>query len=282
MQSNAVLQFETWSREERSFREASIDVDRERKRMEESLLQLRTKHKQISSDTRESSDLLGRFHRDYGLLQQEKERLSRQLMEERTMLEQCSHDAKELLLQVASVKAEYQQKIEIAQKELSDIQYQYEAHLIQAMLNTKTASVLQDFLSKLLTNHDSNNNDKLGTLFDTIKAWKVTANTQEHSLAEVDRLAKKVKELRCCAMEMMKGKETNVCESNSASTILWLLYKYHNSHGSIPQNNNNIFSLVPKFSTSRNRPWMNWNVVGKRRKIHLFTMIFHPPRTILR
>ena len=204
------MQFETWSREERSFRAASINVDRERKRIEESLHQLRLQHKKLSSDTRESADMLGRFHRDCGLLEQEKERLSRRLMEERTMLEQCSNDAKELLCEGTSAKTAYHQQIKSVQTDFSDVLYQQEAQLLDAMISTKTVAALHEFLSGL-TNEC--NNEKLTVLLETLKTWTAIANSHTDSIAEVDNLTKKVNGLRCLAMEIMKGNEMTVRDS---------------------------------------------------------------------
>jgi chromosome segregation ATPase len=202
MQSNAVLQFETWSREERSLRAASINVDRERKRMEESLQQLRVQHKQLSSDSRESADLLGRFHRDCGFLEQEKERLSRQLMEERAMLEQCSQHAKDLLVEGTSAKAAYCQKIGSIQTELSDVLYQQEAQLLYTMISTETVAALQDFLLELP--HEPKN-EEINALLDSLKDWTAIANSHENSMAEIDQWTKKVNGLRHQAMEIMQG-----------------------------------------------------------------------------
>ena len=208
MQSNAVLQFETWSREESSFRAASQSADRERKRIEESLQQLRLQHKQLNSDTRESSDMLGRFHRDFGLLEQEKERLSRQLKTERTMLEQCSNDTKDLLLQGKSAKTEYQSKIESVQVQLADLQYQKEAQILETMMSTKTVTVLQAFLSEL-----NSGNGKYKEFMDTLNAWTAAVNSHENSIVEIDHLTNKVNGLRHLAMEIVKAQTTNVRSS---------------------------------------------------------------------
>ena len=207
MQSNAVLQFETWSREESSFRAASLNADRERKRIEESLQRFRLQHKQLSSDTRESADLLGRFHRDFGLLIQEKERLSQQLKGERTMIEQCSHETIELLRQGKSAKAEYQSKIESVRKQLTEFQYQKEAQYLDTMISTKTVDVLQGFLSEA---NIGNENEKRSEFMDTLHDWTIVANSREHSIAEVDQLANKVKSLRRLATEIVKEQTMKV------------------------------------------------------------------------
>lgn len=214
MQSNAILQFETWSREETTFRAASTNVDRERKSIEESLIQLRLEHKQLSSDTRESADLLGRFHRDSGLLEQEKKRLSHQLKEERSMLEQCSHDAEDLLLQAKSAKEAYHQKIALAQTELTELMYQQEASLLSTMISTKTVAALLAFLLEL---HKHSKNGKLCELMGSMKAWTIAANSHENSIDEVDHLTKKVVGLRHLAMEILKEKDENVRYSSRTS-----------------------------------------------------------------
>jgi hypothetical protein len=207
MHSNAVQQFETWSREESTFRAASLSADQERKRIEASLQQLRLQHKQLSSDTRESADLLGRFHRDFGLLIQEKERLSQQLKEERTMIEQCSHENKEHLLQGKSSKAVYQSKIEMVRTQLIDLQYQKEAQCLDTMISAKTVVVLQGFLSE---SKIGNENEKVSEFMDTLQAWNVVANAHEHAIAEIDHLTNKVKSLRHLATEIVKEQTMKV------------------------------------------------------------------------
>lgn len=205
MQSNAVQQFETWSREESSFRTASLNADRERKRIEESLHRFRLQQKQLSSDIRESADLLGRFHRDFGLLVQEKERLSQQLKGERAMIEQCSHESKELLLQGKAAKAMYQSKIESAHAQLTDLQYQKEADSLESMISAKSVVALQAFLSEA-----NNGNEKLSEFMDTLSAWSIVANSHEQSKAEVGHLENKVKGLRHLAMKIVKEQTMNV------------------------------------------------------------------------
>lgn len=205
MQSNAVLQFETWSREESSFRAASLNADRERKRIEESLQRFRLQHKQLSSDTRESADLLGRFHRDFGLLLQEKERLSQQLKGERAMIEQCSHESKELLLQGKAAKAMYQSKIESVHTQLTELQYQKEARSLETMISAKSVVALQAFLSE-----SSSDNEKRSEFMDAFNAWSIVANSHEQSIAEGNHLVNKVNGLRHLAMKIVKEQTMNV------------------------------------------------------------------------
>ena len=210
MQSNAVLQFESWSREESSFRAASINADRERKHIEESLHQLRLKHKQLSGEARESADLLGRFHRDCDLLEQEKERLSHQLTEERKLLEQCSHDTDELILQATSAKTMYHQKINSVQMELTDLLGQQEVQFVNTMICTKTVVALRDFLAEL--DHASKH-ETLHEFMNTLKNWIEIATSLDNSIADVDRLTKTVSSLRQSAIDIIKGESTNVRNS---------------------------------------------------------------------
>jgi chromosome segregation ATPase len=201
MQSNAVLQFETWSREESSFRAASLNADRERKRLEESLKQLRAQQKQLSNDTRESADLLGRFHRDCGLLEKEKERLLFQLKEERSMLQRCSQDSDDLLSKGTFAKSAFHQKVESLQTELKDMLHHQENGILQTMTNAATMAPLQNFISEL---YDVNKNENISEFLDILKAWKAVADLNETLVAEIDLTAKDINELRSRAFAVGK------------------------------------------------------------------------------
>jgi chromosome segregation ATPase len=173
MQSNALVQFETWSREESSFRTETDQADRERKHTEETLSQLRLQQKQLSNDARESSDLLGRFHRERDLLQQEKGRLQRQLAEERAMLEQCARSTKEVLSEETSSKKAFSKEVDSLSVELAESLSQQEVLCIQSMLYQETAKELREFLFVLMKN---GNTDKyLVELDSSLKAWMEAA-----------------------------------------------------------------------------------------------------------
>jgi hypothetical protein len=138
MQSNAVFQFETWAREESSFRAETINADRERKHIEEIFLQLRVQQKQLSTDARKFSDLLGRLHRECGLPEQEKQRLLCQLKGERIMLEQCTQDAAELVVHETSAKSAFHSKSAEENVDLTELLSQQEDFYMQSILGNET------------------------------------------------------------------------------------------------------------------------------------------------
>jgi chromosome segregation ATPase len=193
MQSNAVLQFETWAREESSFRAETINADRERKHIEESLHQLRIQQKQLNTDARKFSDLLGRLHRECGLLEQEKQRLQCQLKGERTMLEQCTQDAADLLLHETSAKLAFHSKIKAENADLTDLLSQQEDFYVQSILDNETLIALQEFVS----NKMESDYEFMGTL----KAWSTVATCSEKFLKDIKEIKTSIEILRARALD---------------------------------------------------------------------------------
>lgn len=195
MQSNAVAQFEAWSREESAFRAATAKADRERQHLEGILLQLRQQQKKLSHDTRESSDLLGRFHRECGLLHQEKLRLLRQLKEERAMLEQCARDTEEILLQETTAKKLFCKEVESLNIELAESLSNQEDRSFQKMMCIETVSTLQEFLSKL-DEKEASKNESIVTFTESLKSWIDAATASEHLNQELRLIKDEVEILR--------------------------------------------------------------------------------------
>lgn len=200
MQSNAVAQFEAWSREESSFRAATEQADRERQRLEGILSQLRVQQKKLSSDTRESSDLLGRFHRECGLLHQEKDRLLHQLKEERALLEQCARETDEYLLQETAAKKLFCQEMESLNSELANSLSSQEDAFFQMMMCVETVSALQACLLEMEEKQGSTGkNESFAAIAESLKNWIGVTKASENQMKELNMLKKNVEALRSCA-----------------------------------------------------------------------------------
>jgi hypothetical protein len=218
MHSNAVSQFETWSREESSFRAATINADRERKRIEESLFQLRTQQKKLSTDARKSSDLLGRLHRDCGLLEQERERLLRQLKEERTLLEHCTQDAEELQFQETSAKTAFYKQIDSENTELTDLLLQQEDFYLQSILGNETVSALQEYIANEFFSDCK--------FMDTLKAWSAIANSNENVVKEIEGIKKSIEIMRARSLEVEVQENNGVCDSSEYIALVVVNREY--------------------------------------------------------
>jgi hypothetical protein len=195
MQSNAVAQFEAWSREESAFRAATAKADRERQHLEGILSQLRLQQKKLSHDTRESSDLLGRFHRECGLLHQEKERLLRKLKEERAILESCARDTEETILQDAKAKKLFCKELESLNSELAESLSNQEDRSFQKMMSIETVATLKEFLLHLEEKQVSKN-DSIHLFTEILKSWIDAATASENLNRELRLLKNDVETLR--------------------------------------------------------------------------------------
>lgn len=199
IQSNAVSQFEAWSREENSFRAAAAQADRERSHVEARLRQLRLEQKQLSIDTRESSDALGRFHRERGLLLQEKERLEQQLKEERFMLEECARESETLVTQTTAAKQDFCQEMEALNDELSALLHQREDRRLQKMICSETMAALQEFFAK--QNDDASKHDGKAELEAAMEAWIAANISHENAKQECETIKKIIGSLRARTLQ---------------------------------------------------------------------------------
>jgi hypothetical protein len=146
--SNALAQFDLLDKEEKSFREAAEKTDRERARVEESLQQLRAQQKQLGSETRLSNDALGRLTRERAMLQAEKERLQRQLQEERSLLEQCAQQTEQLKAVDIDNKKQFSKEMESCNNALMDLLVQQDDRRLQKVVNSHEAmDLLKKFYS---------------------------------------------------------------------------------------------------------------------------------------
>jgi hypothetical protein len=209
MHSNAVAQFEAWSREESAFRTATAKADRERQQLEGVLAQLRQEQKKLSHETRESSDLLGRFHRECGLLHQEKERLLRQLKEERAMLEQCARDTEEILLQETTAKKLFCKEVEALNSELAESLSNQEDRAFQKMMCIETVTTLQEYLLKL-EEEPKNHNEPIRVLTESLQNWMDAATASENPNQELSLLKNDVEMLRSHASGIVANENKGV------------------------------------------------------------------------
>jgi chromosome segregation ATPase len=206
--STAVSQFEAWSREENSLRAAAAQADRDRLRVEERLRVQRLQVQQLSRETREASDALGRFHRERGLLQQEKERLEHQLHEERLMLEDCAAETEQLVTQETMAKKEFCKEMEALNEELSSLLMQQEDRRLQKLMCTETVTALRDYFAKL--DDSSKQRNSIAETEEAMEAWMVANSSHQDVTKECEILQNSIEELRARVLQQSSSRHQPV------------------------------------------------------------------------
>lgn len=219
IQSNAVEQFESWAKEEKSFRQAAAKADHERSSVEERLRQLRMQQKQLGIDMRESSNALGHFHREHSLLQQEKERLKQQLKEERLMLDEFAAETEQLTTQDIAAKKEFCKEMGSMNEELSALLMQQHDRRLHNMICAETVAVLREFLAKA---DDSSKRSSLAEVEAAIKAWDPVNACYENAAKECEMIKKTIETLRARALQQasMDGHPVRRAASKSRCELL--------------------------------------------------------------
>jgi myosin heavy subunit len=140
--SATATQCDAWNREERSVREAVVKADRERAFAEQRCYSLHMGQQQLSNETRELSDALGRFHSERGFLVKENERHIQLLNADRSMMEESVHKSEEMSRYETEEKAEFCKEAEALNEELAMLHMHQEDRRLKKLLSNDTISAL--------------------------------------------------------------------------------------------------------------------------------------------
>lgn len=225
LQSNAVSQFAAWAREETAWRAAAAEADGARVRAAERLRLLRLRQQQLSRDARESSDALGRYHRQRDLLRREKDRLARQLRDERVLLQQCAAESEQLAARETAAKNDFCNEAEALNEELSALLAQQEDRRLQKLFSAESLAALRAHVLVTTTtaakhdtppppHHTHNTNDDGGggvaKLVAAVDAWVAADVGYQDARKEGETMQNAIGALRARALALISSGELSV------------------------------------------------------------------------